>query len=66
MGYPAYPKQHVGGVSAPATTLGIPAEPPKAKREAWLPMASLSHALALAFLVSLGLVAFVFFRLGGW
>ena len=29
-------------------------------------MASLSHALALAFLVSLGLVAFVFFRLGGW
>jgi len=66
VGYPAYPKQHVGGVSAPATTLGIPAEPPKAKREAWLPMASLSHALALAFLVSLGLVAFVFFRLGGW
>lgn len=29
-------------------------------------MASLSHALALAFLVSLGLVAFVLFRLGGW
>ena len=29
-------------------------------------MASLSHALALAFLVSLGLVAFVLFKLGGW
>jgi hypothetical protein len=29
-------------------------------------MASLSHALALAFLVSLGLVAFVLVKLGGW
>lgn len=29
-------------------------------------MASLSHALALAFVVSLGLVAFVFVKLGGW
>jgi hypothetical protein len=29
-------------------------------------MASLSHALALAFLVSAGLVAYVFFRMGGW
>ena len=42
------------------------AAPALAKREVWLPMASLSHALALAFLVSAGLVAFVFFRLGGW
>ena len=76
MVYPVYPKRSIGGVSAAPTTLvspgsplraaGVPAEPPKAIREAWLPMASLSHALALAFLVSLGLVAFVFFRLGGW
>ena len=36
------------------------------KKDAWLPMSSLSHALALAFLVSLAVVAFVFARLGGW
>lgn len=76
MDYPAYPKKRTGGVSVSPTVLvppartprlaAVPAVSPKAKSEAWLPMASLSHALALAFLVSLGLVAFVFFRLGGW
>lgn len=76
MDYPAYPNRRMGSLSAsptmvvspasPLLAVGVPAEPPKAKREVWLPMASLSHALALAFLVSLALVAFVFVKLGGW
>jgi hypothetical protein len=57
-------------VSPTVLLRAAPAAPPwppaPAGRESWLPMSSLSHALALAFLVSLGLVAFVLFRLGGW
>lgn len=45
---------------------GGPAAAVPKKKEAWLPMASLSHALALAVVVSLAVVAFVFVKLGGW
>ena len=50
---------------ASARHIALPASA-KVKSETWLPMASLSHALALAFLVSLCLVAFALFELGGW
>lgn len=73
---PAYPRQRTGGLPVSPTTAvspafplrvaGGPAAPAKARLEVWFPMASLSHALALAFLVSLGLVAYVFVKLGGW
>ncbi len=77
MDYVANPKKGTRRISAsPPTFLGPSSVVPtltaaraasaKVKRDAWLPMASLSHALALAFLVSLGLVAFVFVKLGGW
>lgn len=76
MDYVARPKGNVRMPASPPTLPGpspvaqvrpaAAAAPAKEKRETWLPMASLSHALALAFLVSLGLVAFVFVKLGGW
>ncbi len=76
MGNRAYQERSIGGDSAsvavlvptasPLRAAPSPAAPAKAKREAWLPMAALSHALALAFLVSLCLVAFVLVKLRGW
>jgi hypothetical protein len=68
--YALSPKRPAEGAAVSRTihVSGPPARPaaaPKTRKEAWLPMASLSHALALAFLVSLALIAFVFVKMGG-
>ena len=50
------------GASAPRPARG----PARAARESWLPMASLTHAVVLAAVVSLVLVAVVLVKVGGW